>query len=134
MNDTSTSLVQPLAYRIWDLHRHCFFYTDVQPEVISLVDRWTGLFDRQGLPLYQNDIIRVHYNWKFGWVRALVRRHAEKHEYLAEATSVDGTALHIGYYCFADSYRVGNFREHPGKLVTAKEQFAEQESQPWWLS
>jgi hypothetical protein len=134
MNETSTSLVQPLAYRVWDPNRRCFFYTDVQPEVTPLVDRWTGLFDKQGLPLYENDIIRVHYNWKFGWVRALVRRQAEKHEYRAEATSAEGIVLHVGYYCFADSYRLGNFREHPGKLLTASEQFRERASEPWWLS
>jgi len=134
MNATPTALVQPLAYRVWDPKRCSFYYTDVQPEVTPLVDRWTGLFDKQGLPLYENDIIRVHYNWKFGWLRAVVRRHAEKHEYRAEATSVDGTALYIGYYCFADAYRVGNLREHPRKLTAATDQFGEPDSQPWWLN
>lgn len=134
MNETLTSLVQPLAYRVWDPQRRSFYYTDVQPEAGSEVDRWTGLFDKQRLPLYENDIIRVHYNWKFGWIRAVIRRHAEKHEYRAEAACGDGTALYIGYYCFADAYRLGNLREHPGRLLPASEQFADQDAQPWWLS
>jgi hypothetical protein len=134
MNETPIALVQPLAYRVWDL-KHCsFFYTDVQPEASALLDRWTGLFDRQGAPLYENDIIRVHHDWKLGWVRALVTRNERKDQYMAKATAPDGSEVHIGFYCFADSYRLGNLREHPGKLVTATEQFRTGESDPWWLS
>jgi hypothetical protein len=134
MNETLSSLVQPLAYRVWDPKRCSFFYTDVQPDASPLVDRWTGLFDKQGSPLYENDILRVHYDWKLGWVRALVLRDAKRDRYLAQATAPDGTAIQIGFYCFADAYRVGNVREHPGKLVAATEQFPTQETQPWWLS
>ena len=134
MNETPIALVQPLAYRIWSPKHHSFFYTDVQSEDPKFVDRWTGLFDKQGLPLYENDIIQVHYNWKFGWVRAVVIRDSNKEQYAARATVNDRTMLQIGYYCFADSYKVGNLREHPGKLVTAKEQFPENETEPWWLS
>ena len=133
MNETLTTLAQPLAYRVWDPTHRCFFYTNVQPEATPERDRWTGLFDKQGQPIYENDIIRVHYNWRFGWVRALVTRHAERHEYRAQATAVNGMGLSIGYYCFADSYRVGNIREHPGKLVAATEQFAASSTEPWWL-
>lgn len=135
MNETPTTLVQPLAYRVWDQKHRSFFYTDVQPEATTSRDRWTGLFDKQALPLYENDIIRVHYDWKFGWVRALIMRQAKKDEYAAQAIAVDGTVLRIGFYCFADSYRVGNSREHPGKLIRAAEQFSRAESEePWWLS
>ena len=134
MNDAPTALAQPLAYRVWEPQRGSFFYTDIQPGTSSLVDRWTGLFDKQGLPIYENDIIRVHYNWKFGWVRAQVLRDVKTHEYRAQATAKDGTVLRIGYYCFADSYRLGNCREHPGKLTAASEQFAEAKTEPWWLS
>lgn len=134
MNETLTTLLQPPAYRVWDLKYRSFFYTDVQPEPTSLHDRWTGLFDKQGQPIYEHDIIRAHYNWKFGWVRALVTRHAERHEYRAQATDVNGAVLSIGYYSFADAYRVGNIREHPGRLVAATEQFAAPGHEPWWLS
>ena len=134
MNKTQNALVQPLAYRVWDPESRSFFYTDVQPEVSTLLDRWTGLFDKQGCPVYENDIIRVHYNWKFGWVRARVFRDAKRHEYSAQALTPDGAVLHIGFYCFADAYRVGNLREHPGKLVTAAEQFPAGQTEPWWLS
>jgi hypothetical protein len=134
MNETQIALVQPLAYRVWDPKHRSFFYTDVQPDVAQFLDRWTGLFDKQGLPLYENDIIRVHYDWRFGWVRALVMRHPKKAAYTAQATAVDGTVLKVGHYCFADSYRVGNLREHPGKLLAATEQFPEDGTEPWWLS
>lgn len=134
MNETLSALVQPLAYRVWDL-KHCsFFYTDVRPEASPLLDRWTGLFDKQGLPLYENDIIRVHYDWKFGWVRALITRDAKKPQYMAQATTSDGAALRVGFYCFAEAYRVGNLRQEPGKLVHATEQFPSGDTEPWWLS
>jgi hypothetical protein len=134
MNETSNSLVQPFAYRVWDPKHRSFFHTDVQPDSWQFVDRWTGLFDKQGLPLYENDIIRVHYDWKFGWVRAWVMRDLKKDQYTAQATTSDGTVLQIAYYCFADAYRLGNLREHPGKLVTATEQFSESKTEAWWLS
>ena len=134
MNETHKPLVQPLAYRVWDQTNRSFFYTDVQPKVSTWLDRWTGLFDKQSLPLYENDIIRVHYNWRFGWVRAKVLRDAKSHEYNAQAMTPDGAVLRVGFYCFADSYRVGNLRENPGKLVSATEQFPAEQIDPWWLS
>lgn len=134
MNERPSSLLQPLAYRVWDSKYRSFFYTDVLPEASATFDRWTGLFDKQGLPLYENDIIRVHYDWKFGWVRALVVRQGRKDQYSAQATTADGALLHVGFYCFADSYRLGNLREHPGKLVAATEQFANPKTDSWWLS
>lgn len=133
MNETQNTLVQPLAYRVWDPKYRAFFYTDVQAEVPSLQDRWTGLFDKDRVPIYENDIIRIHYNWKFGWVRARVVRDIKRHEYVAQATASDGEVLQVGFYCFADSYRIGNVREHPAKLVAATEQFPV-ENEPWWLS
>jgi hypothetical protein len=134
MNETQSPLAQPLTYRVWDPKYRSFFYTDVAPDATPLLDRWTGLFDKQGLPIYENDIIRVHYNWKLGWVRAQVVRDAKRHEYIAQATLSDGEVLRIGFYCFADSYRIGNMREHAGKLTTATEQFQAHEREPWWLS
>jgi hypothetical protein len=133
MNETPISLVQPLAYRVWSPKHRSFFYTDVQPEVSEFVDRWTGLFDKQGLPLYENDIIHVHYDWKFGWVRALVTPAPEGERYIAQSITKDGNVLRIGYYCFADSYRLGNLREHRAKLTPATEQFQQNEAEPWWL-
>lgn len=126
-------LVQPLAYRVWDPDRRSHFYTDATPEASAIVDRWTGFFDKQGLAIYENDIIRVHHDWKFGWVRALVLRHPRKEEYTAQATTTEGAVLRIGFYSFADAYRVGNVREHPGKLTRATEQFSK-EPDAWWLS
>jgi hypothetical protein len=123
MNGIQIHLVQPLAYRVWDPERHSFFYTDVLPEASPLLDRWTGRFDRQGTALYENDIIRVHYDWRLGWVRALVVRDANCDGYRAQATGPDGKTFLIGFYCFADSYRLGNLRQHPSRLVAAVEQF-----------
>ena len=134
MNETSITLVQPLAYRVWDPKHRSFFYTDVQPEMSQLLERWTGLFDKQGTPLYENDIIRVHYNWKFGWVRARIVRQANRDEYCGQATAPDSSVIQIGYYCFAEGYRLGNMREHAQKLVAATEQFPSAESEAWWLS
>lgn len=134
MNETPIRLIQPLAYRVWDPKHRSFFFTDVQPEESPLLDRWTGLFDKQGLPIYENDILRVHHDWKLGWVRALVVRNPKREGYAAQATGPGGIVIHIGFYCFADSYRLGNVREHPGKLVAATEQFPACETEPWWLS
>ena len=133
MIETRTALTQPLACRTWDPEHGSFFYSDVLPEASPLLDRWTGLFDKQGAPIYENDILRAHYDWRYGWVRALVKR-GRADRYVAQATTREGTVLEIGFYCFADSYRVGNLREHPGKLVTATEQFAKPQVQSWWQS
>jgi hypothetical protein len=86
------------------------------------------------LPLYENDIIHAHYDWRFGWVRALIVRDSTRHVYRAEATAPDGASLHIGFFCFADAYRIGNVREHPRKLTTATEQFSKTDSGQWWVS
>ena len=133
MIETRTELMQPLACRTWDPQHRSFFYSDVLPEPSPLLDRWTGLFDKQGAPIYQNDLIRVHYDWRYGWVRALVKR-SQGDRFVAQATTRDGTVLEVGFYCFADSYRIGNVREHPGKLVTATEQFPKTKAEPWWQS
>src|SRR5579859_1185779 len=134
MDETAVALVQPLAYRVWEPKHYSYFYTDVQPPTAEFLERWTGLFDKQGRPLYEGDIVRVHYDWKFGWVRALVVRQGKTNQYIAQATTVDGMVLHVGHYCFADSYRLGNLREHPNKLVAAKPQFTGENAEPWWLS
>jgi len=127
-------LIQPLAYRVWDPKQPSFFYTDVAPADLNLVDRWTGLFDREGAPLYENDIIRVHYDWRLGWVRALIERHPSKPQYSARATAPDGTPIRIGFYCFSEAYRLGNFRQNPARLVRATEQFPTSQNEPWWLN
>jgi hypothetical protein len=134
MNGTENELVQPLAYRVWDPQYGSFFYTDVRPEDPAIRDRWTGLFDRQGVAIYEGDILRVHHDWKLGWVRGLVVRHERKDEYAAKVTCADGTTFYIGFYNFSDGYRIGNVREHPHKLVAATNQFQENESGAWWLS
>ena len=134
MNETLISLVQPLAYRVWDTKYQSFFYTDAQPDSSALVERWTGLFDKQGAPIYEHDIIRAHYNWEYGWVRALVLRDVRRGQFWARATTIDGAILHVGFYSFADAYRLGNLREHPGRLTAATEQFPEHQVEPWWLS
>lgn len=123
-------LMQPPAYRFWDPKYRSFFYTDVPGEATDLRDHWSGFFDRQGTPIYGNDILRVHYNWKYGWVRATVKRDAQGLEFRAEARAADGAVLSIGRYCFADAYCVGNTREHPGKLAAAQEQFAKRQTVP----
>jgi hypothetical protein len=134
MNGTAIQLRQPLAYRIWDPRYRSYFYTDAQPESLAGLERWTGLFDKQGIGLYENDIIRVHYDWKYGWVRARIVWDAQRRAFTAKAAAPEGSILNIGFYNFADAYHVGNIRQHPGKLTTAKEQFSQETEQPWWLS
>jgi hypothetical protein len=134
MSHAELHLIQPLAYRVWDPDRSSFYYTDVRPGASEIVDRWTGFFDRDRSPLYENDIIRVHHDWRLGWVRALVSKHPKREEYAARATAPDGAEIRIGFYCFAESYRVGNVRQHAGKLVRATEQFPAEANDPWWLS
>ncbi len=127
-------LNQPFACRIWDPARKCFSFTDGACAQDPSVDRWTGLFDRQGLPLYERDIIRAHYDWKLGWVSGLIVRHPERAQFAARATAATGAVFYLGFYCFADAYLAGNLHQHPGKLRPACEQFQEQPVQPWWLS
>jgi hypothetical protein len=134
MDDHPNRLIQPLSYRVWDPEQSSYFYTDIQPADWTFVDRWTGLFDREGSPLYENDIIRAHYDWRLGWVRALIKKHPTKQQYRAIAKAPEGTEFQIGFYCFAEAYLVGNIRQHPGRLLRAMEQFPEKESERWWLS
>jgi hypothetical protein len=134
MTGTATPLLQPLAYRVWDPRTCSYFYTDVLPQDSCLLERWTGRFDKQGSALYENDIIRVHYDWKLGWVRALIVRQGKDGGYYAQATTPEGTTLQIGFYSFDDAYRIGNIRENPKKLVTATEQFPTEKGGEWWLS
>src|SRR5579859_127065 len=85
MDETANQLIQPLTFRVWDPKYRSYFYTDARPEASGLVDRWTGLFDRQGMALYENDIIQAHYDWKLGWVRALIVREQTRQTYSARA-------------------------------------------------
>ena len=133
MNETPVQLIQPLAYRVWDPRQRSFFYTDVRPEPSALLDRWTGYFDKQGAPIYEGDILRVHYDWKWGWIRVVVTRHETRPEYLARAAKSDDSCLQIGFYDFADAFRIGNIRQHPHKLTAPTEQFSQASSCPWWL-
>lgn len=124
--------MQPFAYRVWEPARKAFFHTDVLPQSAAHLDRWTGLFDKQGTPLFENDIIRVHYDWKYGWVRGRIVRDEQRGSFFAQATTTDGTPLRVAFYCFAEAYRIGNVREHPNRLVAASEQFPVS-PEPWWL-
>src|SRR5579885_1749675 len=65
MNGTAKKLAQPLAYRVWDPDHHSFFHTDVFPDTAEFLDRWTGFFDRQGAAIYEGDILRAHYDWRY---------------------------------------------------------------------
>jgi|SRR5579864_1633678 len=134
MTGTPKQHPQPLAYRLWNPQQRAFFYSDVRPEPSPMLDRWTGFFDKEGSPVYERDILRVHYNWKLGWVRALVLPHEKMDRYLAQATDAEGNVLTIGFYSFAEAYRIGNLRQHPYKLTTAQEQFSDATKTPWWLS
>ena len=126
-------LKQPPAYRVWDPLRRAFSFVDTRPAISPFLDRWAGLFDKQGLPLYERDIIRVHFDWRLGWVSALVIHHPQRPEFAAQATNPDGTLFFIGFYYFADSYMEGNLRQHPNRLKRATEQFPKWSSDPWWL-
>lgn len=122
---------QPLAYRMWNPRTGSFFYSDVQPELSPMLDRWTGFFDQEGAPIYERDILRVHYDWRLGWVRAVVMPDG-KGRYIATATDPEGRQIQIGFYSFAESYRIGNLRQHPYKLTTAREQFRDDDQSLFW--
>lgn len=134
MEPALSELKQPLVCRIWDARRACFSFTDAYGPESTGQDRWTGFFDKQGLPLYERDIIRVHYDWRLGWVSALITRHPERAEFAARATDPFGKAFYLGFYYFADSYLLGNHYQHPAKLKRATVQFSDTTVQPWWLS
>src|SRR3974390_513020 len=108
MSDTTRVMVRAPGYRVWDRLRHNFSWTDEPPELSPLVDRWTGCFDKQGRPVYERDILQVHYNTQLGSVPALVLRYAEEADYAAEATGPAGEILRVSRYSFADSDIVGN--------------------------
>ena len=133
MTGTLKQHSQPLAYRIWNPQQRSFFYSDVRPQPSAMLDRWTGFFDKEGLPIYERDILRVHYNWKLGWVRALVLPHERMDQYLAQATDVEGNILTIGFYSFAEAYRIGNQRQHPYRLTTAQEHFGDAAKGLYWF-
>ena len=134
MQPAISELKQPLACRIWDAGRACFSFTDAYGIKSTGVDCWTGFFDKQGLPLYERDIIRVHYDWRFGWISALIQRHPERAEFAARGTDPLGKPFYLGFYYFADAYLLGNQHQHPAKLKRATIQFSQANSQPWWLS
>jgi len=134
MQPVQRELTQPLGCRIWNPLRKCFDFTDRFGQAEPRIDRWSGLFDRRGAPLYERDIIQVHYDWRLGWVSALVVRHPKRADYAARATDPEGKEFYIGSYYFADSYLSGNLHQTPGKLKRATEQFPEEPVHPWWLS
>ncbi|HEY9172350.1 MAG TPA: hypothetical protein VI136_08715 [Verrucomicrobiae bacterium] len=121
-------------FRVWDPARRGFGFSDQRPDDVCVVDAWAGRFDREGRPIYEQDILSVHHDWKLGWVRALVEKRAGTAEFRGVATGPDGP-FHIAAYQFADAYVEGNAHQHPEKLLPAVPQFPEPETadlSTWW--
>lgn len=120
-------------FRIWDPVRRGFGFSSQRPNDGSVVEVWTGRFDREGRPIYEQDIISVHHDWKLGWVRALVLRRAGAADFVGIVTGPDGV-FHVGAFEFADGYVEGNLHQHPQRLFPAVPQFPEPEPLPQsWL-
>lgn len=121
-------------FRVWDPARRGFGFSDQRPGDDSVVDAWAGRFDREGRPIYEQDILSIHHDWKLGWVRALVEKCRVTAEFRGVATGPDGP-FYIAAYQFADAYVEGNAHQHPEKLLPAVAQFPEPETadlSPWW--
>jgi hypothetical protein len=123
-------------FRIWDPVRRGFGFTNQRPPDASVVDVWTGRFDREGRPVYEQDILSVHHDWRLGWVRALVMRRVGTSGFVAQATGPDGV-FHVGEFEFAEGYVEGNLHQHPQRLFPAMAQFSDPEppvAPRWWRS
>ncbi len=134
MGATARLLKYAPLFRIWDPVRRGFGFTDQRPNDASIVEAWTGRFDREGRPIYEQDIISVHHDWKLGWVRALVERRTGPSEFAGTVTGPDGV-FHIAAYQFADAYLEGNCHQHPHHLFAAVAQFPDPEPSShlrWW--
>lgn len=67
---------QPPLYRIWNFQRSGFGYTDESPgSDILLCDRWTSFWDKDGKPIYENDVVVFHYSYEMGWVYGVITRY-----------------------------------------------------------
>jgi hypothetical protein len=130
---TQTPWVQPAACRVWEPQKRVFVFSDSFGWSPLQEDRWTGFFDKQGLPLYERDIIQVHFDWKLGWIRGLIERQPENRKYAGRVKGPDGKFFHIGFYYFADSYLIGNLHQNPARFIPAREQFSKDNEAPGWL-
>ncbi len=120
-------------FRVWDSVRRGFGFADLRPNDGSIVEAWTGRFDKEGRPVYVHDIISVHHDWKLGWVRALVEKPMGASDFTGTVTGPEGV-FHIAACQFADAYVEGNLHQHPHRLLPAVAQFPEAELSPqsWW--
>jgi hypothetical protein len=121
-------------FRIWDPGRRGFGFSDQRPNDASIVDIWTGRFDREGRPIYEQDIFSIHHDWKLGWVHALVEKRPGTAEFTGKVTGPDGV-FHIAAYQFADAYLEGNYHQHPHRFLPAVAQFPDLETSNhprWW--
>jgi hypothetical protein len=109
-------------FRVWNYGCSSFGFSDVRPKDAATVDRWTGFFDQEGCPVYENDILSLHYDWKLGWVNALVEP-GPNDRFVGKVIRPDGTVFHLGSFYFPEGYVEGNLRQHASKLVPAGKQF-----------
>jgi hypothetical protein len=110
-------------FRVWNSKRHGFGFVDERPSGAAIVEAWTGFYDKEGWPIYEQDILSVHHDWQLGWVRALVERHPSRPEFAGKVVGPDGTVFRVGYYLFADAYLEGNIHLQPELWVPAAYQF-----------
>ena len=123
MNNAPGFLKVAPLFRVWDDVRKQFNFSDLRPKSEGKLDRWTGLYDKEGRAIYESDILSVHYNWRFGWVRAVVKADSGGKEFFATVSAPNGESLRVGSFSFAESYVEGNVHQHPQRLVPAQKQF-----------
>lgn len=96
---------QPSLYRIWNTRKTSFSYTDDFPGTdILLCDRWTSFWDKEQRPLYENDLVVLHYTFKSGWIVGVVTRH--QNSFGIRPLTIRSRVLEI--YWLQESYKEGN--------------------------
>lgn len=125
MNAAPCNLKVAPLFRAWDDMRRQFSFSDLRPKTQGTVDRWTGLYDKEGTPIYEKDILSVHYNWRLGWVRAVVEAENSGKGFIATLTGPGGEVFRVGSFSFSDSYVEGNVHLNPQRLIPAQKQFPE---------
>ena len=106
---------QPSLYRIWDPKRHAFSYTDVGAgKDVLFNDLWTSLWDKDRHPIYENDIVVLHFGGELGWVSGIVSKQGNA-GFCIKLTS--GKPLILKDFWLQDCYVEGNIYVKPVKSI-----------------